>query len=77
MLACGLVLRSVERNFIVITKPFALRIGVAVDPHKTAVARGAEDLDHGADLIHKHGDRSSPLPNDHSITNGWFTYGWR
>jgi hypothetical protein len=43
-------LSSVDRDFIVIEKPFPLAIGVAVDLHQAALTRRAEDLDDGPDL---------------------------
>jgi hypothetical protein len=65
-------LRGVERDFIVIAEPFPLAIRVALDAHETAVARRAEDLDDGSDLIHERGNRPPPLPNDHPIPDGRF-----
>src|SRR5437762_13992717 len=70
-------LRVIERDFIVIAKPFPLAIRVAVHVHQAAVARRAEDLDDGPDLVHERGKRPPPLPNDDPIPDGRFTFCWR
>src|SRR5690242_2209668 len=67
-------LRVIQRDFIVIAKPFALAIRVAVDVHEAAVARRPKDLNHGSDLTQECGKRPPPLSNDDPISNGRFTF---
>jgi hypothetical protein len=70
-------LSSVDRDFIVIEKPFPLAIGIAVDLHQAALTRRAEDLDDGPDLVQEPRDRPPPLPNDDSIPDGRLTFRWQ
>jgi hypothetical protein len=58
----------------VVAKPFSLAVPIAIQVHEAAIARHAEDLDHGPDLVQERGNRPPPLANEDPIPDGRFTF---